>query len=370
MKSALLLLIVLTAAVVFAQSKKQDESADYLNFSWKKVATKMQPEWYATNEAKLVAENVLLCQKDIGGWAKNEPYHHIYSETEKEQVQQSKAEIGGTFDNGATIRELRFLAKLHLNFNDNKYKKAFKKGLDYIFMSQYKNGGWPQFYPVRKGESVTYSAHITYNDNAMIKIMWFHKDITSDNPEFASFQFNEEFKARAQNAFNNGIQCILKTQIIVHGIPTVWCAQHNEITLAPAKARKYELASFSGSESVGLVHFLMSLDNPSVAIVSSVNGAIQWFEGHKIEGITRVKKLNEYEQMDLVVVPDRNASPLWARFYDLQTGKPFFCVRDGIKKNTLAEISYERRNGYRWYTNSPSKILENQSEWMKKYNIN
>ena len=29
---------------------------------------------------------------------------------------------------------------------------------------------------------------------------------------------------------------------------------------------------------------------------------------------------------------DSTALAQWARFYDLETGKPFFCDRDGIKK--------------------------------------
>ena len=70
--------------------------------------------------------------------------------------------------------------------------------------------------------------------------------------------------------------------------------------------------------------------------------------------------------MNTVVVSDPKAPPLWARFYELETGKPFFCDRDGVKKYSLAEIGAERRNGYSWYTNGPEKVLGKYGEWARE----
>ena len=48
-------------------------------------------------------------------------------------------------------------------------------------------------------------------------------------------------------------QAQLKTQLKQHGKLRAWCAQYNAKTLQPEMARKFELASLSGSESVGIV---------------------------------------------------------------------------------------------------------------------
>jgi pectinesterase len=66
---------------------------------------------------------------------------------------------------------------------------------------------------------------------------------------------------------------------------------------------------------------------------------------------------------------DENAPLHWGRFYDLKTGKVFFCDRDSIKKNSLAETGHERRNGYSWYTRAPEKMLEKYPEWKKRNGI-
>lgn len=356
-------IFILLITLWYTESSAQE--ANYLTMRWKDVATKMPEAWYGSDDSKAVAENVILAQKHIGGWEKNKEFHHSLSESEQAEINADKSKIGSTFDNGATITEMRFLAKVYTHQKDERYKQAFEKGLNYIFISQYDNGGWPQFFPVRGGKG-DYSMQITYNDDAMVNTLKFLKEIFSADQEFSAIDLDPVLISKAQKSFDAGIDIILKTQIVVDGKPTVWCAQHDKNTLTPAKARSYELASFSGSESVGIVQLLMELENPSKEVIASVEGAVNWFEAHKIEGIKIDTEIDEEGRKNRIVVEDISGPLLWARFYDLETEKPYFCDRDGIKRNTLAEIGHERRNGYSWYTNAPSKILKEYPEWKKK----
>jgi pectinesterase len=360
----LIMLCVLPSA---AQEHAEDKRSNYLSQSWKKVATQMPDEWYGSTEAKTVAENVIFCQQDIGGWAKNKPYHHPLTRKDSMEVVSLRSGVGSTFDNGATITEMIFLSKMYAHVKDPRYRERFIRGLNYIFQAQYKNGGWPQFYPFRKGKTVSYASHITYNDNAIVNIMTLLNNVANDAVPFVDMKVDNELKTKARSAFDKGIECILSTQIKVKGKPTVWCAQHDEVTLAPANARAYELASFSGSESAGITLLLMELKNPSARIVNAVEGAVHWFETHKIEGV-RLELVKESDgRENTVLINDNNAPAIWARFYDLESGKPFFCDRDGVKKYSLAEIGYERRNGYSWYVYEPRKVLTKYPAWSKKY---
>lgn len=168
---------------------------------------------------------------------------------------------------------------------------------------------------------------------------------------------------QARASFDKGIGCILKTQIRVDGKPTVWCAQHDEHTFAPAPARAYELASFSGAESASIVALLMSIPDPSPEIVAAVKGAVAWFETHAVKDI-RVERVPDGSPKGDARVVSAPGNILWARFYDLETGKPFFCGRDGVKHATLAEIEKERRGGYSWYTNAPQRVLDRYAKWI------
>jgi PelA/Pel-15E family pectate lyase len=89
-----------------------------------------------------------------------------------------------------------------------------------------------------------------------------------------------------------GIECIMKTQILVEGKRTAWCQQYDEVTLAPAAARTYELVSLASAESAGIVRFLIGIQKPTEQVIEAVESAIAWFEKSKISGIRWVQRSN------------------------------------------------------------------------------
>ena len=341
MRSALLLLLLMLSPMLTA-----DESARrFLN----------KPDsWFASAEAKKVATIILSFQCDAGGWPKN-------TDTISKAYEGDRTLLVPTFDNKATVDELRYMARMFNATQDATYRQSFDRGLGYVLTAQYPNGGWPQFFPLRKG----YFDHITFNDDAMVRVLRLVREVATEKMyAFLDVKTHEA----CQKAFDLGIACILKCQIIVEGKPTVWCAQHDEKTFAPAKARTYELPSFSGSESVGIVRLLMSLEKPTPEIRASIEGAIAWFEVHKVVG-QRIDKVTDKDgKPNLVMVPDPKAPTLWARFYDLKTGAPFVCDRDGIPKPQLADIGSERRNGYSWFGEYARDLLaKDYPKWKQSH---
>nr|WP_315251499.1 pectate lyase [uncultured Flavobacterium sp.] len=349
--------IIITLLIVFssnAQAQKEQK--------WGSFMREKESAWFATNEAKKIAENVLLYQRNIGGWPKNIQMQKTLTADEKQKLIALKYDPKETTtDNGATCQEMLFLSKIYAQIPDERYKNAFLAGLNYLLEAQYENGGWPQFYPLKKG----YYTHITYNDDSMVNILNVLKEV-AEKTDYYSIKVPDATAEKAKKAFDKGIDCILKTQYKQNGVLTAWCAQHDEITLLPAKARAYELPSLSGKESSKIVLLLMSLKNPSPEVITAVNSAVAWFEKSKLIGIKVETKIGENSKPDRVVVQDAKAEPLWARFMKLQDNTPFFCDRDGIKKTSLAEIGYERRNGYAWYTNEPAAVLKKYENWKKK----
>jgi len=319
--------------------------ADYL---------KKPDAWYRSEEAKTVAGHILSYQTDVGAWPKN-------TDTVKRPFTGNRKDLKPTFDNGATMDELRFLARAYQATRNRLYQQSFQRGLDYIFIAQYPNGGWPQYYPL----STQYHRHITFNDGSMVRVMEFLREVSRD-PVYAFLADADRKKAAI--AFDKGVACILRCQIRIDGKLTVWCAQHDEVTLQPRIARSYELATLSGSESVGITRLLMSLEKPSAEVIAAVEAAVAWFEKSAQRGI-RIETINDPKApggKDKVVVKDPKARPLWARFYDLKTQQPLFCDRDGIPKTTYAAIGHERRNGYSWYGNWAQSLLEKEYPLWKK----
>jgi len=334
--------------------------------NWPDIIRKNDAAWFGTTEAKAIAENVLLYQRNIGGWPKNIQMQNALSETEKQKLTALKSDLHEiTTDNGATSQEMLFMSKMYAQVKDERYKESFLKGLNYILEAQYANGGWPQFYPLKKG----YYTHITYNDNSMVNILIILKEI-SEETDYYSIKPSKEIVEKTKKAFDKGIDCILKTQYKQNGVLTAWCAQHDEVTLAPANARAFELASLSGFESAKIVLLLMSIDKPSPEIITAVKSAQAWFEKTKITDLEEKRVLNDAGKIiDKKMISTTNAAPIWARFMDLETNEPFFCDRDGIKKKSLDQIGSERRNGYAWYSDAPKEVLKKYPEWAIKSGV-
>jgi pectinesterase len=329
--------------------------------SWTGLARSVDDDFYKTKEAKRIAENVLLYQHTTGGWPKNVHIPAELSKRERKEVIARKDQVNeSTIDNGATTTEIDYLARMYRATTDKRYQQAVQDGIQYLLNAQYPNGGWPQFWPRPEG----YYTEITYNDNAMIRVMSLLREVGGKQPPYAFV--SDEQAANARAAFDKGVDCILKTQIRRNGKLTVWCAQHDHVTFEPIKARAYELPSLSGQESVGIALLLMSLPDPSPAVIAAVEGAVAWFNESRIEGIQREYYTNSDGKRDYRMAACTDCPPLWARFYDLETNQPFFCDRDGVKVPTLDRIGHERRNGYSWYTQDGLKVLKAYEKWKKK----
>lgn len=326
------------------------------------------PKRFNSNNIIEIADNILLFQKANGGWAKNYDMQAILTEEQKETLARAKHQLNTTFDNGATYSQLNYLAKVHSITKAEKYKQAFLQGIDFVLSAQYGNGGWPQFYP----DLSSYKKYITFNDGAMIGIMKLLQKIV-DHPKAFSF-IDDSLSEKIKAAYEKGIECMLNCQIQENGKLTAWCQQHDNVDFHPQNARSFEPAAICNGESASIVKFLMSIEDPNKRIVKSVKSAVKWFEDSRIYGI-RVEKIKadkvEYvyhtTDLDMIVVEDSKAKPIWTRFYELGTRKPMFCNRDGKVVYALSEVERERRTGYAWYVYDPQEVLDLYPEWLEKW---
>jgi pectinesterase len=334
--------------------------------SGKNLLRSTDPTFLKSKEAARIGDQLLLYQRDTGGWPKNIDMTRPLTDEERRQIAAEKGRRDdSTTDNGATSSQLVFLARLYQATHTEKYRQAVNRGLEYLLSGQYDNGGWPQFWPAMRD----YQPHITYNDDAMYHTLVILRDVAWGKEPYGGKLVDKKMRDRAQKALDKGIDCILATQLSFGGEPAVWCQQYDEHTLKPAPARAFELAAYCSLESASLVDLLMSLPNPTPAVVKAVNGAMRWFDRYKITGYRLVKASHDHPEAITHLEPDATAGPLWARFYDLQRCEPFVCDRDGIPRRHLTAIGKERRDGYGWYNDAPKKLYSRYEAWKKRHGI-
>lgn len=325
-----------------------------------KRSTKAGEAWYAGAEAKQLADVILSYQTPTGGWSKHigfskgprQPGMQWTSQNEPGQP----AHYVATFDNSSTTEEMYFLAHVWQATKREDCRAAFIKGLDFICAAQYPNGGWPQVYPLEGG----YHDDITFNDDAMTHVLGLLHAITRN--DFDSAFLDASQRQRAATALAAGIRCVLKMQVAQAGKKTVWCAQHDALTLQPTSARKMEPATLSGAETGHLLAFLMTITNPAPEVVASIEAGLQWLEAAAITGVARTNVNGK-----TVYVSDPATTEVyWARFYNLTNSQPVFPGRDGILYDSFAAMAENNKLGYDYYSTQPGGILKNgQKKWRK-----
>ena len=304
--------------------------------------------------------NMTTWQISNGGFYKAmaDKYKSAYTSGNKSEWRSKDGGDLGTIDNNATIQEMRLLAVRYKETTNSNYKNAFKssfnKALNFILTMQRSKGGLPQVWPKRGN----YSDQITLNDNAMIRAMVTMMDIANRTSPFDSDIIDDATRNKMKSALDKAIDYLLKAQIVNNGNLTVWCAQHDTANYAPRPARAYELESKSGSESAGVVWFLMNWPEQTEAIQKAVKGAIAWYKKTRVVGLYFNKKAGTFEQ--------RDGNVLWYRFYEVNNDNYFFCDRDGASTKTqdFTKISEDRRTGYQWAGDYGSALLSAESAYL------
>ena len=322
-------------------------------------------EFYKTEEAQRIGDQVLLYQRVTGGWPKNINMSRPLTNEERVQVLRDKERRDdSTTDNGATNMQMLYLAKLYQATQVERYKEGVLKAVEYLLSGQYENGGWPQFWPEMHG----YQMHITYNDDAMVNTMNLLRAVAQQKDPYQGLA-DEALRQRCMKAFDKGVECILRTQMHnKEGRLTVWCQQHYRDNYEPAPARAYELPSYCPMESAGITRLLMSLPNPDERVKQAVHAAMAWFDKYKLTGL-RIQRTGPWASMDgdTKLVEDADAEPIWGRYYDLKYCEPYVCDRDGLPRRRLEDIGHERRNGYAWFGSRPAELYPTYDKWADRY---
>src|SRR4051812_48333946 len=101
------------------------------SFRWAQFAGKSD-DWFRGDEGTRAAGNILSHQSAQGDWPKN-------LDTSARGFDGDRSQLRGTFDNGATVGEVRFLARAFQATGRPSYLEAINKALDLILAAQYPN---------------------------------------------------------------------------------------------------------------------------------------------------------------------------------------------------------------------------------------
>ncbi len=356
------ILSLLCLVLISAQNKNYpditifEDAARHFNDT---LALKFTFSRYKPSQVKEIAWNLVKYQNTDGGWPKNIDWLAIIEPDTVKKLLSGHYKTS-TLDNRNTYSQAEYLAQAYLLTKEEQFRKSTERAIDYVLSTQSASGGW-------RGWDVD---AITYNDEVMTGVMKLLLDIKEEKEYFR--WIDRERKLKAEAALHKAIDVTLRCQIIVDGRKTGWSQQHDHNTFYAVKARAYELPGIASLESAAIVKFLLLIKNSSPEIKNAINSAVDWMQKSKLHGIRVVadredslKSLYNSRRPDRKLIKDKTAPPIWARYYEIETNKPFFCNRDGIKVYSLSEVLPERRRGYAWYGYWPNEVLNLHAKWKK-----
>lgn len=332
-------------------------------------------EWYGTVEARNIADTIVSFQTPAGGWGKNQPRDAAPRLKGQAYVAGNLSKYSqagdfdipldpdwnyvGTIDNGATVTEVQFLARVANaapGAEGDAYREAAIRGVTYLLAAQFPNGGWPQVWPLQGG----YHDALTLNDNALISVVEVLSLVADGEGDYGFMPTGLRIEAAA--AEKRAVECVLKLQMARDGQKTLWGQQYDALTLMPVSARNYEPGALSTGESAGILLYLMSLTDPSPEVVAAIESGVATLKALTINDMAWTKTEADGRKL----IPQAGAGPLWARFYEPQSLKPIFGDRDKSLHDEVNALSLERRNGYAWYNTAPKKALDTYVKWKSK----
>lgn len=135
--------------------------------TWDKCL-EMKAEWYGTDEAKRIGNNLLLYQRDSGGWPDKIDMALVLFKEEIPFLFKDKNEQDATTENGATIAQLRFLARVYNATLCERYRDGFAKGLEFLLTPENNNDNVIQF--LREIKADPEYGFLSKNQKAKVKL--------------------------------------------------------------------------------------------------------------------------------------------------------------------------------------------------------
>ncbi|MBN1868801.1 pectate lyase [Candidatus Sumerlaeota bacterium] len=312
-------------------------------------------EWFRGVEALRIADNAISFQLPTGGWARGVEMTSRPRRPGERWF--THLRWAGTFDNGETDRQMRFLAQVATASDRPRFREACARGLDFVLNAQFPNGGWPRTYPLAGGTR----DNIAFSDETMVRCLDLLRDASRGQEAFGFL--NDESRLGAARAFEKGVQCLVQTQVSMYGAPTGWCRQYEPLTLEPAAGGPFEPACLATGETASVLGFLVSLDAPTSAAVRAAYGAAQWLGATRIDGFRW-----EMVQGAFQLLSDPKAQPIWARFYETGSNRPVFVGGDGILRYNVLEIDAESRDSHAWYEwDRQRRVLSEFPAWSQRH---
>ena len=246
-------------------------------------------------------------------------------------------ESESTFQSGMYVSYVKIIINDFILTKRADLLLSIQKIIDFVLSisQKYKNGGIPLYFPeTNKNENNAYKYNISMKNGNYINYLRLLEIILNATEIHDQISYKLE---ELQEAYNKSLNLLLKLQISVDGIKTIWAQYYDIETLDLIEGDDNEPIGLVSLESAQILLYLMDFDNPTKNMRNAIIGGCEWFKNNKIIGWIQSydkKSFNPEDPIELTenqnllepykYTPFPSKKFLHARYYDIETAKPIF----------------------------------------------
>jgi|SRR5690554_292328 len=326
-----------------------DGFARVLQF-WQQSHNGEQVELYSKDDILAIADNLLLMQRNNGGWPANiNPFRKLTGDQRLQFLKDQNAR-DASFANANIFPQIFYLSHVYLQTGDVRYRDSARKALRLVMSAQVYNGGWSQnAYPNKNSD-------VIIDTRATINALRFLRRVAGGEMPYGYIALDD--RRAAADSVRKGDQLLLRLQQAHNSRASIWAAAYALSSSHPVAADAETVAALDAEVSVRISRYFMQIERPPATVIRAVTGAADWFARNTLQQA----QLNATaKQPDWLPAYSRVAlprAPLWARQYSIDNSRPIVAKTNGraVKRYELNPLLADQD----WYGSWARELLRTQ----------
>lgn len=284
---------------------------------WSALHPDKRIEPHDRHQILAIADNLLLMQRNSGGWPANRNPFRKLSDDERLQFLKDQNAQDGSFANHTMFPQIFYLSHVYLQTGDVRYRNAARKGLRLVLAAQLYNGGWTL--NARPATAIAVDQAVV--DTAVtLDALRFLRKVAAGLMPYGYIPF--DVRREAAEAVRKGDALLLRLQQAHNSRASIWAGAYSLETSRPVAARGQPLPTLDVAVSTDIVRYLMQIQRPPAEVIRAVEGAVDWFERNSMQRwysrLPQVAYGGPWPHSESLP----STEPLWASHYQIDTSTP------------------------------------------------
>ncbi|WP_020208575.1 pectate lyase [Gilvimarinus chinensis] len=287
---------------------------------WNSHHPDREVDQYDKTQILAIADNLLLMQRNNGGWpAHTNPFRQL-SGDEKLQLLKDQNAADASFIDHNVFPQIYYLSHVYLQTGDVRYRNAARRALRLTINAQLYNGGWTDRAIV---STKLDGPHLSVDTRVTLNALVFLRKVASGSMPYGYISF--ETRRKAADAVRKGDALLLRLQQAHNSRASIWASAYQLETNLPVPGRGEHLAGLNTPLSVEISRYFMKINRPPVEVKRAVQGAYNWFVSNTLQR-WQIRYRDQQENNNVLEPPRSEMKlplkPMWALRYDLKTSEP------------------------------------------------